>query len=412
MIARWLALLLVAFTAPVTAQPSSERPRSAQPIAPERQILVMLRLAPPHFRAGSAYAGGYGDDQSRGGRRRIAAAIASRYGLTLAGNWPMPVIGLDCFVMTTPAGRDAAAASAEVSRDGAVEWAQPVALFRTLGADSADPLFAAQPVAKAWRLAALHRVATGRRVTIAVIDSQVDLAHPDLAGQIVVARNFVDGRASGAEDHGTGVAGVIAAKAANGIGIAGVAPGARLYALRACWQPARAPTVCDTLSLAKAIAFAVERRTDVVNLSLGGPADRLLATLLKTGMNRGTRVVAAYDAAANDGGFPASLTGVIAVAAAPFPGARGPYWAPGRDIPTTQPGGRWYLVSGASYAAAEVSGLLALLQERYGVAAGARGLISTRVAGGEIDGCATLLGMSPACGKTGSATASIRSWAR
>jgi hypothetical protein len=170
--------------------------------------------------------------------------------------------------------------------------------------------------------------------------------------------------------------------------------------------------VCDTLSLAKAIAFAVERRTDVINLSLSGPADRLLATLLKTGMNRGTRVVAADDVAANDGGFPASLPGVIAVAAAPSPGARGPYWAPGRDIPTTQPGGRWYLVSGASYAAAEVSGLLALLQERYGVAAGARGLISTRVAGGEIDGCATLLGMSPECGKTGSATASMRSGAR
>lgn len=400
MIARWLALVLAVMALPLTVRSSAAQSDAVQPMAPDRQILVMLRLAPPHFRAGSDYAGGYGADQSRGGRQRIAAAIARRHGLKLVGNWPMPVIGLDCFVMTIPSGGDAAAVSADVSRDAAVEWAQPIATFRGLGADRGDPLLAAQPVAKAWNLTALHRVATGKSATVAVIDSQVDAAHPDLSGQIAMSRDFAPARAFGAEDHGTGVAGIIAAKAANGIGIAGVAPDARLYALRACWQPPRAATVCDTLSLAKAISFAIEQRVNIANLSVSGPSDRLLATLLTNGMNRGMAVVAAYDGRTRDGGFPASLPGVIAVGAAPAVGPRGPYWAPASDIPTTQPGGRWYLVSGASYATAEVSGLLALLRQRYGPAAGKRGLVSARVAGGEIDGCATLLGKSPACGAT------------
>ena len=366
-----------------------------------RRILVMLRLAPPHFRAGAGYSGGYGDDQSRGGRRRIAAGIARRHRLALVDSWPMPAIGVDCFIMTVPADRAADAAAEEVSRDAAVAWAQPVAIFRTLGQTGADPLFAAQPTAKAWHLAQLHRFATGRRVRVAVVDSQVDTGHPDLAGQIARWRDFVTGRPTVGEDHGTGIAGVIAARAWNGLGIAGIAPDARLYALRACWQSQRETTVCDTFSLAKAISYAIEQRAEIINLSLSGPSDRLLATLLKVGMARGADVVAAFDPAARGGGFPASLDGVIAVAAMPVDGPRGPYWAPGRDIPTTQPGARWYLVSGSSYAAAEVSGLLALRRERRGADGGSNSLVSARLGGGEINACATLFGDPSACDRPG-----------
>ncbi|MEG3125374.1 S8 family serine peptidase [Sphingomonas sp. GB1N7] len=398
MIMRMLGLLLLwTLVLPAAAH-------AAPTVDGERRILVMLRLAPPHFRSGTGYTGGYGEDQSLAGRQRIAAGIARRHGVTLGGNWPMPIIGIDCFIMIVPAGRDTKDSAEEIAHDRAVRWAQPIARYQALGADRtdarADPLFAAQPAAKAWHLAALHRVATGRHVKIAVIDSGIDAAHPDLAGQVAVSRDFVDGHGASAEDHGTGVAGVIAAKTGNGLGISGIAPDARLYAMRACWQPARAPTVCDTLSLAKAIALAVEQRVDIINLSLGGPADRLIATLLKVGMARGIAVVAAFDTT-NAGGFPASLDGVIAVSGSPVEGLRGPYSAPGRDIPTTQPGRRFYLVSGASYAAAEVSGLLALVREKRGSGVGARNLVSARVAGGEIDGCATLLGKSPACDAVG-----------
>jgi hypothetical protein len=367
----------------------------------EHQILVMLRLAPPHFRSGTSFSGGYGDDQSRGGRQRIAAAVARNHGLTLVGNWPMPLIGIDCFIMTLPEHRDIDKTAAEISRDGAVEWAQPVAQFRAMGGNRGDPLFSAQPTAKAWHLAALHRVATGRHVKIAVIDSKVDLNHPDLLGQVAMSRDFVTGPRSAGEDHGTGVAGVIAARLANGVGGAGIAPEARLYALRACRQTSSLPATCDTLSLAKAIAFAIEQRVDVINLSLSGPSDRLLGSLIKVGMARGSSVVAAFDSAVPGGGFPASYDGVIAVSASPVGTLRGPYWAPSQDIPTTQPGGRWYLVSGASYAAAEVSGLLALMREKQPNQSGNRRIVSARVQGGEIDACATLLGSSPVCKRSG-----------
>ncbi|MFL6728825.1 MAG: S8 family peptidase, partial [Sphingomicrobium sp.] len=130
-----------------------------------------------------------------------------------------------------------------------------------------------------WRLAELHELATGRGVKVAVIDSGIEARHPDLAGQLTVNRNFIAGRAPAFEQHGTGVAGIIAAKADNHIGIAGVAPGARLLGLRACWQASSIRTVCDSFSLVKALYFAVGQKAEVINMSLSGPDDRLLTEL-------------------------------------------------------------------------------------------------------------------------------------
>ena len=72
------------------------------------------------------------------------------------------------------------------------------------------------------------------------------------------------------------------------------------------------------------------------------------------------------------------------------------YGAPGRDIPTTQPGGKWYLVNGSSYSAAHVSGLVALLRERHRAAA-PQSLAASRPHGGTIDACASLLGPFDRC---------------
>lgn len=360
------------------------------------RILMMLRLAPTHFRAGSGYGGGYGEDPSAAARRRIAAAVARRNGLRLAGNWPMPIIGIDCFILVVPKGRDPTEAAGQVARDPAVEWSEPITTFAAQGTPMPnDPLFPAQPVARAWHLAMLHRNATGRGSRIAVIDSQVDARHPDLAGQVAVERNFVDGTGVGAERHGTGIAGVISARPDNGVGIVGIAPGARLLALRACAEQGTGPsaaTLCDSLSLARAVSFAVEQRADVINLSLAGPPSRLIETLLRIGVARGAIVVAAYDSKLPGGGFPASMPGVVAVAETTVGQAGGPYAAPGRDIPTTQPGGRWYLASGSSYAAAEVSGLLALIRDARATHGRRTALVSARPGGGEIDACASVVG--------------------
>jgi hypothetical protein len=388
-------------TAPVARAASAQATIPTPSASDDRQILVMLRLSPDHYRPNAAYGGNYGDSLTSSMRRRAAERIARRYHLALVGEgWPMPTLGVDCFVMRVPNDQDMDSIVDQVSHDPAVSWSQPMQVYRTQGGGRpSDPLFAAQPDATLWHLANLHRIATGRGVTVAVIDSKVDTAHPDLSGQFINSQDFVLGHPSGPEVHGTGIAGVIAAKDGNGIGIAGVAPDARLMALRACWQtsPSGVETLCDTLSLAKAMQFAINHHANIVNLSLAGPEDQLLDRLVSIALQRHMAVVAAYDPKLPDGGFPASERGVIAVAnqdMASFPA--GVYGAPGRDVPTTQPGGKWFLVNGSSYAAAHVSGLIALVQQKHGAEARTT-LVAARSTGGPVDACASLLGLHAPC---------------
>lgn len=391
---RLLTILLAALTALAPAASAQESPKSTA----ARQILVMVRHPVDHFRANGAYGGGYGDQLSRSARTRLARRIAQRYGLSLVEDWPMPLIGVDCFVMAVPNARSTSEVEEQLSQDPEVSWAEPMQTFEAHGeaASHNDPLYAAEPSASQWHLADLHRLATGRGVRVAVIDSGIDAQHPDLVGRVPINVNFVAGQALIAERHGTAVAGIIAAKSDNGLGIAGVSPGAELLGLRACWQlrGGKGSTICDTLSLAKALYFAVGKRPNVINLSLSGPDAPLLRALVRLAMARGSAVVAAFDRSRPDGGFPASVPGVVAVSDDFLAGRHGQvYTAPGKDVPTTEPGGRWFLVNGSSFATAHVSGLLALMRERR------RSAVLTLVVEprGAIDACATLAGVSNAC---------------
>ncbi|MBU3078110.1 S8 family serine peptidase [Sphingomonas sp. XMGL2] len=390
-----LALALVALPTPPAAAAAAETVATAG----DAQILVMLRIAPPRLRPGAGYGGSYGDAAAVAARKRLARGIARRNGLTLVDGWPMPMLGVDCFVMRVPRDKPVDAMIAAIARDANVAWAQPMQTYEARGNPPAtgDPLYLAQPAASAWHLDALHRVATGRGVRIAVIDSKVETRHPDLAGQFVADEDFVSTTAAAPEWHGTGVAGIIGARANNGIGIAGIAPGARMMALRACWQssPAtiRAPTLCSSLTLARALQFAIEHQAGVINMSLSGPPDPLLARLIAIALDRDISVVAAYDARLPRGGFPASLPGVVAATNESMQKLGGEvYRAPGDDVPTTQPGGKWALVNGSSFAAAHSSGLIAIVRER------SRGgkVALARLANGAIDACATLARSLPA----------------
>ena len=398
-----LITLVVTCPAPVMA---AEPPSTAR----EHQILVMVRLAPEHLRVGGSYGGAYGGALARTGRERVARSIAHKYGLRIVEDWPMPMIGVDCFVMAVTGARLTSAAAQQVSHDSEVAWAEPMSVFSAKAAPN-DPLFAAQPAAVEWHLADLHKIASGRGAKVAVIDSGIDAAHPDLAGQLLVNRNFVSGQQLVAEQHGTAVAGIIAAKADNHIGIAGIAPGSRLLGLRACSQgQGLTDTRCDTLSLAKALYFALENRADVINLSLSGPDDRLLRELIGVALDKKLAVVSAFDPKLPGGGFPASVAGVIPVADSSMAVSRaGVFVAPGRQVPTTGPSGRWFLVNGSSFAAAHVSGLIALLHERRPSAPPM--LVSLRQSGGPIDACATLIRANPcncACGSERFAAAGHR----
>ncbi|SEB13534.1 S8 family serine peptidase [Variovorax sp. YR216] len=358
--------------------------------APGQQVLLLLRLPPEHYRPENAYSGGYGDGPAHGARRRMAAALARDHGLTLVTDWAMPLLGLDCFVMQVPDDQLPENVAQALSQDPRVAWAQPMNLFRARGHD--DPLYSLQPAAQAWHLLDLHEISTGRDVRVAVVDSGVDLQHPDLVGQIALKENFVDTHRDVPEDHGTAVAGIIAARADNGVGIVGVAPNARLLALRACWQESAQATLCTSLSLAMALHFAITHDAAVINLSLSGPRDRLLDGLLDVALSRNISIIGAVDRKLPDGGFPASHAGVVAVADdTGEPALRSALLAPGRDVPTTLPGGRWNLVSGSSYAAAHVAGLFALMRERAPASMAAPSVASVvSFPGGGIDACATL----------------------
>lgn len=380
---RWLVLLAALLL--LTAAPRA----FAQAEEAQRQVLVMLNLPKAHYRPDGSYAGSYGTAVGRHSRQRMAQDLARRHGLEMRSDWPMPLVGVDCFVMRLPEGdhRSPAEVATAVAGDARVAWAQPVSLYQAEGAGQ-EPLYAAQPAAQQWRLAELHQLATGRGVRVAVIDSGVQADHPDLAGQLAHNQNFVDDRPPPAEGHGTAVAGIIAARADNGAGIAGIAPQSRLLALRACWQSSSVQTLCTSLGLAKALYAAIQQGAHIINLSLGGPDDRLLGLLLDQAQARGATIVAALPGKGGpDSRFPASHPGVLVVGNAP-PLPTGAVFAPGRDVPSTAPGGGWTVVTGSSFAAAHAAGLLALVRELDMRARPTTGLVTS--AQGRIDSCATL----------------------
>ncbi len=301
--------------------------------------------------------------------RRVSDSLARDYQLRKVTEWPIRALGVQCVVYEVPAGKDLQSVIESVGRDRRVRSAQPMNVFRAL---AAEPPRGGQYAHKALHLDAAHRYATGRNVVIAVVDTGVDTAHPDLSGQVVEQQDLVfDPDSAFDEDvHGTAVAGVIAALGRQQM--LGVAPGAKLLALKACWpaQPGATGALCSSLTLARALDAALQRRPRIVNLSLAGPRDPLLEELLRTMIGKGLIVVAACPEKADAAqAFPTSVAGVLrarSASAAPQDcNARDmtPVNTPGTDILTTFPRARYDFVSGNSFAAAHVSGIVALLLE-------------------------------------------------
>ncbi len=331
--------------------------------------------------------------QGRGGRysgkyvvpdkfARIVRQLAREYALVEKNSWPIGSIGVHCVVYEVSADADADALAESLAQDKRVGRVQRLNYFEVLGQrgqkqqpDYDDPLLPLQQGLAQMQLVQAHRWADGRGVKVAVIDTAIDRDHPDLKGRLKVTRNFVDRqRYPPAERHATAVAGVIGAHSGNGLGIVGVAPQAQLLALRACWQTDASGTEarCNTVTLARALDYAIEKQSDVINMSLAGPADALLADLVRVAIDRGAVVVAAAREPLEQS-FPASMAQVIGVVAAGREGAAvAPLGnipallaAPGVDVMTTVPGGEFAFVSGSSIAAAHVSGLVALLRQRH-----------------------------------------------
>lgn len=302
---------------------------------------------------------------------RTLQEVARRHQLREAAAWPIPVLGVQCVVFEIAPGASREAVLAALAQDAQVQLAQPLQEFAPLGSDEPgmrydDPYLPLQQGFLAMGIAQAHRHSTGRGVHVAVIDTGAQLDHPDLRAHAIRLENLADSRPAAAtpERHGTEVLGLIAATGNNGRGIVGVAPDARLSLYRACWvAPAGGGARCNSFTLAKALVAVLASDARVVNLSLGGPDDPLLTQLLQQLLRQGRSVVAALPVDGQRRGFPSGVPGVIAVAAAgqALPPTSPAVQAPGRDVLTLQPGGGYDFKSGSSMAAAQVSGVVALL---------------------------------------------------
>src|ERR1700735_5378275 len=298
--------------------------------------------------------------------RQAMRALEREYGLREVNAWPIEPLHIHCAVLEIPSGADRNTLLMALSKDHRVKLTQPLQTFATRTEGYNDPYVGLQRGFQQMDVADAHPWSRGEGVKVAIIDTGVDTQHPDLLGSIAAAVNFVD-----ADDaqfrrdrHGTEMAGVIAAVANNREGIVGVAPNARLFVFKACWQThADADAArCNSFTLARALTAAFDAHAQVVNLSLAGPDDPLLGDLIREGQHRGVLFVGAAPHTADGQAGLLHQAGVIEVASAEsHSGIDTVLYAPGREILTLLPGGHYDFASGSSIATAQVSGVVALM---------------------------------------------------
>jgi thermitase len=290
--------------------------------------------------------------------------------------------------------RDPTAVATRLNRSKLVRYAEPNALVHAAWFPN-DPRFhelyglhntgqtggradADIDAPEGWEAAGLGGFPATGGVRIGVVDTGIDRTHPDLSGQTLVCAQSLDmpievGRCDDDNGHGTHVAGTIAAKANNGIGIAGVAFNADLVVCKAL-DEFGSGSVAD---VANCIGWARSQGVKVISLSIEGGDSATLHDAVANAWDggNGALVVAA---AGNEGddtlGYPAAYPEVVSVAATDDRDARADFSnansdvevaAPGVDILSTVPGGGYDAMSGTSMATPHVSGVAGVLWQLF-----------------------------------------------
>jgi subtilisin family serine protease len=299
-----------------------------------------------------------------------ADELARRHGLERLRSQNFPLIGATIGLFRIVDRRPAETVSRELAADADVRSVQPN--FRYVLQDQKAALTAGDPGQYAvaeLRLPEAHKLADGANVTIAVIDSGIDVKHPELANSIADSFDAL-GSKEGPHVHGTGVAGAIVAHAR----LMGSAPAARILAIRAFGKVSSGAESTSFVIL-KGMDYAAAHGAQIVNMSFAGPKDALIERGIAALALKGIVMVAA---AGNAGAkspplYPAANANVIAISATDaqdklFTASnRGGYIAvaaPGVDLFLPAPEEKYQITSGTSFSAAYVSGLAGLMLER------------------------------------------------
>jgi subtilisin family serine protease len=300
-------------------------------------------------------------------------SMARRYNLTRLESINLPLIGATVYRWRL-GGRRSVADIVGVIEDqhAVVASAQPNYVFR-LQEDAAQNSprandDAAQYVLGKLQVGQAHQLATGKNVPIAVIDSEIDAKHPDLAGTAMKRFDALGGEQK-PHQHGTAMAGAIAAHGK----LVGVALGPQLLVARA-FDDTPGEAKGTSFAIYKSLQWAADNSARVVNMSFAGPIDPLLHRMLAAAYDKGMVLIAAAGNAGPNSAplYPAADADVIAVTATDVSDGiykmanRGPFIAvaaPGVDVLALAPGESYQVTTGTSVAAAEVSGIAALLLE-------------------------------------------------
>jgi subtilisin family serine protease len=299
-------------------------------------------------------------------------ALARRLRLERLSSQDFPLIGANISLFRITDNRSVETVESQMRGETDVRAVQPNFRYvlqdqvTTPAAGEGDP---AQYALAKLRLPEAHKLSAGANVTVAVIDSGIDVAHPELADAIVGSFDAL-GSKEGAHVHGTGIAGAIVSHAR----LMGSAPRARILAIRA-FGVSQGGAESSSFIILKGINHAALNGAQVINMSFAGPQDPLIERGIAASASRGIVLIAASGNAGPKSPplYPAASPSVIAVSAtdaydrlfaASNRGSHIAVAAPGVDIFLPAPDNKYQMTSGTSFSAAYISGLAALMIER------------------------------------------------
>lgn len=308
-------------------------------------------------------------------RFRESSQVSAFAAATAMGALPLQKLGaVGVDRMRIAQGTSVESAVAEWKKMPFVEFAEPNYVMKASFTPN-DPYVANQyALSKMSAFAGWDFGQGSSSVKIAIVDTGVDLDHPDLASKIVPGYDFVNNDSNADDDHGHGThcAGIAAAVTNNGLGVAGVG-------FKCAVMPVKVLSASgsgSTSGVAAGITWAVDNGAKVVSLSLGGGGSSTLESAVNYAWSHGVIVVAAAGNSNTDApSYPGYYSNAIAVGSTDQNDARSSFsnygsWvdvaAPGSSILSCYMGGSYAYMSGTSMATPQVAGLAGLVWDKLG----------------------------------------------